>query len=221
MSSQFHRPPNLYGASLDAYLVKGWFRSAQYIYTISSIPLEGALYFPIRIRLPLQNYKFRKSLRKIIKKNKQFRTISRKATITPEKEALYQKFIVRFDTYISPTLIDALQEGGETTIYNTYEIAVYDGDKLIAVSFFDLGKSAIASIKGVFDPAYDKYSLGFYTMLAEIQYGKTNGFEYYYPGYVIPDYPKFDYKMRIGEVEFYDAESDFWSRNFGALYYDL
>lgn len=221
MSSQFHRPPNLYGAKLDNYLEKGWFRSAQYIYTISSIPLEGVMYFPIRIRLPLKGYSFKKSLRKIIRKNKQFRTISRKAIITPEKEELYKKFIVRFDTYISPNLLDALQEGGETTIYNTYEINVFDKDKLIAVSFFDLGKATMASIMGVFDPAYSKYSLGLYTMLAEIQFGKTNGFEHYYPGYVIPDYPKFDYKMRIGEVEFYDADSDYWSRAYGALYYDV
>lgn len=221
MSARFHNPPNLYGANLDAYLTKGWFRSAQCIYTLSSIPLEGELYYPIRIRLPLKDYTFRKSLRKIIKKNKQFRTISQRAVITPEKEALYQKFLVRFDTYIEPTLIDSLQEGGETTIYDTYEIAIYDEDKLIAVSFFDVGATTMASIMGVFDPAYSKYSLGFYTMLAEIQFGKINGFEHYYPGYVIPGYPKFDYKMRIGEVEFYDADADIWSRENGALFYDI
>ncbi len=221
MSSQFHRPINLYGSNLDTYLVNGWFRSGQYIYTISSIPLEGKLYYPIRIRLPLKGYTFRKSLRKIIKKNKKFRTISRKATITPEKEALYQKFIVRFDSYIEPTLLGSLQEGEDTTIYNTYEISVYDGDKLIAVSYFDLGETTLASIMGVFDPEYGKYSLGFYTMLAEMQFGKINGFDYYYPGYVIPGYPKFDYKMKIGEVEFYDAENDHWSRSNGAPFYDL
>ena len=70
MSAQFHRPPNLYGANLDVYLTNGWFRSAQCIYTLTSIPLEGVLYYPIRIRLPLKDYTFRKSLRKIIKKNK-------------------------------------------------------------------------------------------------------------------------------------------------------
>jgi len=210
MSTQFHRPPSLYGAKLDAYLVKGWFRSGQYIYTVATLNIDGALYFPIRIRLPLTGYEFRKSLRKVWNKNKCFKTVIGKAFITPEKEALYQKFLVRFDTYISPTLKDSLQEGGETTIYNTFEAAIYEGDKLIAVSFFDLGKNTMASIMGVFDPAYSKYGLGFYTMLVEIAYGKEKGYTYYYPGYVIPGYPKFDYKLRIGQVESYDQFNDFW-----------
>jgi len=211
MSTQFHKPPSLFGTKLDTYLVKGWFRSGQYIYTVSSINIDGTRYYPVRIRLPLQGYEFRKSLRKVWNKNQCFTTVIRKAYITPEKEALYEKFLIRFDSYISPTLSDSLQEGGDTTIYNTYEAAVYEGKKLIAVSFFDLGKTSMASIMGVFDPAYSKYSLGFYTMLAEINFGKAKGFAYYYPGYVIPGYPKFDYKLRIGEVEFYDAEEDVWA----------
>ena len=40
-----------------------------------------------------------------------------------------------------------------------------------------------------------KYSLGFYTMLLEIDFGIKSGAEYYYPGYVVPNYFKFDYKL--------------------------
>jgi len=211
MSTLFHKPPSLFGAKLDAYLVKGWFRSGQYIYTVRTLNIDGTLYFPVRIRLPLKGYQFKKSLRKIWNKNQCFKTVCRKAFISPEKEALYEKFITRFDSYISPTLIDSLQEGGHTTIYDTYEVAIYEGNNLIAVSYFDLGHTSMASIMGVFDPAYSKYSLGIYTMLAEITFGKEKGFAYYYPGYVIPGYPKFDYKLRIGKVEFYDADEDVWA----------
>ena len=31
--------------------------------------------------------------------------------------------------------------------------------------------------------------------------------DYYYPGYVVPGYHRFDYKLKIGEVEFYDPTS--------------
>ncbi|MEM6964413.1 MAG: GNAT family N-acetyltransferase [Bacteroidota bacterium] len=216
MFTQFHTPPTLYGDILDFYLVNGWFRSGQYIYTTKILNLEGKLYSPIRIRLPLVNYEFRKKLRKIWNRNQRFETIYRKAFISREKEELYQKHKLRFEGYISQTIKDSLQDGGETTIYDTYEVAVYDGGKLVAVSFFDLGEKSMASIMGLFDPDYAKYSLGFYTMLAEINYGKKQGFEYYYPGYVIPDYPKFDYKLRIGDCEFYKAAADQWLP-FGAL----
>ena len=191
--------------------IRDRFRSGQYIYTVRFLNIDGQLYFPVRIRLRLKGYEFRKSLRKVWNKNQCFKTVIRKAFISPTKEELYQKFITRFDSYISPTLLESLQEGGDSTIYDTYEAAVYEGKKLVAVSFFDLGETSMASIMGVFDPAYSKYGLGFYTMLAEISYGKEKGFSYYYPGYIIPGYPKFDYKLRIGKVEYYDADEDVWA----------
>jgi arginine-tRNA-protein transferase len=210
MFTQFHNPQSLHGELLDFYLANGWFRSGQYIYTTKILNFDGKLYSPIRIRLPLEGYEFRKSLRKIWNKNQQFSTVFRKAFISREKEELYQKHKLRFDGYVSQTIKDALQDGGETTIYDTYEVAVYDGEKLIAVSFFDLGNKSMASIIGLFDPDYSSYSLGFYTMLAEIKYGKKKGYKFYYPGYIIPNYPKFDYKLRIGEVDFYKAKEDKW-----------
>lgn len=211
MSSKYHRPPNLFGRNLDVYLSKGWFRSGQLISTTHSLSLEGKLYYPVRTRLPLKGYTFRKSLRKIWRKNQHFKVICQKAEITDEQEALYQKFIVRFDSYIAPTLQESLLDFETTSIYDTYEMAIYAEDKLIAVSFFDVGEVAMASIMGVFDPEYGKYSLGIYTMLLEINFGRINNFDYYYPGYVIPGYPKFDYKLRIGAVEFYDTENDIWA----------
>lgn len=210
MFTQFHNPPNLHGEILDIYLANGWFRSGQYIYTSKILNFEGELFSPIRIRLPLENYTFRKSLRKIWNKNQKFQTIFHKAFINKEKEDLYKRYKTRLDGYVAKTLKDSLQEGGETTVYDTYEAAVYDDGKLIAVSYFDLGENSIASIKGIFDLEYSSYSLGIYTMLAEIEYGKKNGFKYYYPGYVIPGYPKFDYKLRIGTVDYYKAEFDLW-----------
>lgn len=210
MFTQFHNPPSLHGENLDNYLANGWFPSGQYIYTTKILNLEGNLYSPIRIRLMLDGYEFRKSLRKIWNKNQQFETVYRKAFISKEKEELYQKHRKRFEGHISQTIKESLMDGGETNVYDTYEVAVYDGEKLVAVSFFDVGKNSMASVMGLFDPEYGSYSLGFYTMLAEIYYGKKQGFKYYYPGYVIPGYPKFDYKLRIGAVQYYKAIEDEW-----------
>lgn len=206
----FHNPESLHGIALDKYLDKGWFRAGQRIYTLEYILLKGELYKPIRIRLALQGNTFRKGLRKLWKKNQQFRTTYQKSKITKRKEQLYQQQIMRLEGYVSPNLKDSLLDGGTKNIYDTHEVAVYHKNKLIAVSFFDLGEKTMASINAVYDPDYQQYSLGFYTMLAEIEYGKQHGFEYYYPGYVIPNFPKFDYKLRIGDVEFYNALEDIW-----------
>ena len=210
MFPTFHHPDNLHGVALDKYLEKGWFRAGQYIYTIQHLLLDGAIYSPIRVRLALKGYQFRKGLRKLIKKNQIFQTDFQASVITDEKEILYHHHIQRLEGFVSPTLRDSLMDGGLNNIYDTYEVQVYDEDQLIATSFFDLGEKTMASINGIFHNDYEKYSLGFYTMLMEIKFGIENDFEYYYPGYVIPGYPKFDYKLRIGEVEFYDANKDIW-----------
>lgn len=41
-------------------------------------------------------------------------------------------------------------------------------------------------------------------MLQEIEYGQSLGFEYYYPGYVLHKTTLFDYKLRLGKMEFYN-----------------
>jgi arginine-tRNA-protein transferase len=47
-------------------------------------------------------------------------------------------------------------------------------------------------------------------MLLEIQYGQEKGFQYYYPGYVTPGFSRFDYKIRIGKVEYLDITDRTW-----------
>ena len=111
---------------------------------------------------------------------------------------------------LAPTLRDSLLDGENLNIFDTQEVAVYDGERLVAFSFFDLGKNSVASIMGIYDPAYSKYSLGFFTMLMEIAFAQENDFEFYYPGYVVPGYERFDYKLRIGEVQYYDLAASAW-----------
>ena len=95
-------------------------------------------------------------------------------------------------------------------IYDTYEVTVFDGDLLIAASFFDLGENSATSIMGIFDPEYAKYSLGLFTMLVEIQYSMDTGRDFYYPGYFVPNYPVFDYKLRLGKMEYFYARERAW-----------
>ncbi|MEK7257118.1 MAG: GNAT family N-acetyltransferase, partial [Bacteroidota bacterium] len=120
---------------------------------------------------------------------------------------------LHFKGMLMPNLKFNMLDNSETNIFSSYEIAVYDGDKLVAFSFFDVGKSSLASIKGVYDHEYAKHSLGLYTMLKEIQFGLELGFQYFYPGYIVPGYPRFDYKLRVGgqeELEFFNVKSGGW-----------
>jgi len=212
MFGQYYTPSaNLHNDDLDHFLLKGWFRSGQSINTSTILNFKSRLYSPVRVRLPLKNYKFKKNLKKLWNKNKGFETVCRPILLNEEKENLYSYFENKYIKEVPPTLKKYLFDGKDNNIYNTYEVAVYNDNKeLIAASFFDLGEKCMASILGIYNPNYQKYSPGIYTMLAEIQFGIDNGFEYYFPGYITPGYSKFDYKLRIGNLEYYEPLKDSW-----------
>lgn len=217
MFTEKHFPTSISATELDAYLAQGWYRMGQSIFTCHFLFFNNNLYSPIWVRLPLEGYAFRKSLRKTISHCEQnFRTEIRPAELTDEKERLFQIYKANFDGNLAPTLENGLNDDLEQNIFNSYEVAVYHGKRLVAFSFFDLGETSIASIKGVYDPAYSSHSLGFFTMLCEMRFGIENGFQFYYPGYIVPGYPRFDYKLRVGkkeEVQFFDLKKRGW-RNY-------
>ena len=211
MFTEIHYPEFLPHRKLDEYLDQGWFRMGQMIFTCRFLCFDGKLYTAVWTRLALKDYSFRKSLRKIFKKNNErFRIVIRRAEFNAEKENLYNIHRQRFDGYVSTNLRKSLFGDADYNIYDTWETCIYDGDQLVGASFFDLGNDSIASIMGLFHPDYNKYSLGFYTMLLEIDFGLKNQAAYYYPGYVVPGYDKFDYKLRVGDTDYFDPDIGEW-----------
>ncbi|MEL6864328.1 MAG: arginine-tRNA-protein transferase [Bacteroidota bacterium] len=209
--TEIHQPEYLSPVSLDTYLEQGWFRMGQMIFTCHFLCFHNQLYSAIWTRLALNGYGFSKRQRKLLSRNKcRFVTKVRPAIFNQEKEELYQKHCHRFEGYVARTLEESLFGDSNINIYNTYEVAVFDGDRLVAVSFFDVGASSLASIMGLYDPDYARHSLGYYTMLIEILFGIQHNMQFYYPGYVVPGYERFDYKLRIGAMDYYEYESREW-----------
>ncbi len=171
------------------------------------ICLNGEVLSLIHIRLKLEDYRFRRSFRKLLKRNgRLFRIEHGPAVVTPEKDNLYQAQKHKFKGFIHPNLEEFLFDDPTQQLFNTREIAVYDGDKLVAISFFDEGKASLASLLGLYDPAYRRFSPGIYTMLLEIQHGLNTQKRFYYPGYVLHGHDEFDYKLRLGELQFYSRK---------------
>ena len=83
---------------------------------------------------------------------------------------------------------------------------------MIAAGFFDLGKMSAAGITCIYHPAYKKYSLGKYLMYLKMAFCKEQQLQYFYPGYVVPGYNSFDYKLEIGKsaIEYFDTYTGKW-----------
>jgi leucyl-tRNA---protein transferase len=205
---EYYVPATLSKKRLDQYLSSGWFRSANMLFRAKVTCFENDICTPINIRIQLPDHEFSKSQRKIYNKcQKLFRYEIRKATITEEKERLFSEQQRRFRSFLSNSLEEFMAMSHR---FDTHEVAVYDDNRLVAISFFDEGHTSLMSLLGLFDQSYSKYSLGIYTMLVEMQYGKNTGRRWYYPGYVHEVPSIYDYKMKLGKFQVLDREKYRW-----------
>lgn len=211
MSTVFHYPEYLSGEELDDYLARGWFRMQQAIFTCRYLFQEGMLSTAVWLRLPLQSYRFTKSLRKLLNKNSRVFDISiGPAVIDAEKELLFARYKANFQGNLSESLYHSLGLGRENIIYSSMQTEIRKDGRLVAFSIFDCGDEAIQSVSGIYDPEFSKYSLGLCTMLLEIEYAQQHEYRYFYPGYIAPGRPVFEYKLRTKGSEFYDPEQGIW-----------
>jgi leucyl-tRNA---protein transferase len=78
------------------------------------------------------------------------------------------------------------------------------GERLVALSFLDLGQRAASSVYGCFALDQSARSLGLWTMLQEIILATARGQEWYYPGYVYHEPSFYDYKKRFRPYQWFD-----------------
>ncbi|MBL7858992.1 MAG: arginyl-tRNA--protein arginylyltransferase [Cyclobacteriaceae bacterium] len=213
MFAQVQQPEQLAPHELDEYLARGWFRMGQTIFTTNFVHFNDTFYSAIWLRLRLTEFESGSTQLKLFKRNARFRTEIKPATITSEKEELYAHYKESLAFEPSASLMQLLYRGTNLpSVYNTYEVAVYDQNHLIAIGYFDLGATAAEGITSVYHPDYKKYSLGKYLIYQKINYCKQLGLTYFYPGYFVPGYPYFDYKLSIGKnaLEFLQLNSRQW-----------
>jgi len=213
MFVEVHTPDVLSGPELDAYLARGWFRMGQTIFTTNFAHVKDRILSTIWLRVKLKNYTRDRAHVQLIKRNAGFTTSVQPAAITEEKEVLFSRYRQSLEFTVSESLRHLLL-GNDTlqSIYNTYEVTVRDGDKLIACGFFDLGTTSSEGIVSFYHPEYKKYSLGRYLIYQKIQHSQSLGHEYFYPGYFVPGNPFFDYKLSIAReaLQFLQVSSGAW-----------
>lgn len=176
------------------------------LYKMDLLCIDANVFSVVNIRLDLRQHELSKSQRKIQRQVEQRFTVAiGPAKVSQSRQRLYDQHKSRFKGFIHETLDEYLHAGFHSTVFDTQEVCIYDGDRLIAVSFFDLGDRSMASLLALYDQGYQSYSLGKYTMLKEIEYGKQTGRTWYYPGYVLDEPSAFDYKLTLGEMEYYTA----------------
>jgi arginine-tRNA-protein transferase len=213
MFAEAHYPTDsLSPEELDRYLAEGWFRMGQCIFTCTYLNLHENFLRVIWLRVVLKNFTNDTTFQKLSKLNSNFKIKVEKASITPEKEELFAKYKTGIAFEASSSLEHLLMSGSETNIYNTLEMNIYDGHKLIAVGYFDVGDRSAEGISCFYDPDYKRHSLGKYMIYQKMLYCKNQGMDYFYLGYFTPGYKAFDYKLSIAKhtIEYLDLSTGCW-----------
>ncbi|TNE80528.1 MAG: GNAT family N-acetyltransferase [Bacteroidetes bacterium] len=199
----YYRPQKLSASRLDQYLAGAWFRSSNNLFKVKMLILDGELCTVLNIRLDLRKHAWSQSMRKIKRKNKAFRVETGPLKLCAQMERLYHLTTHRFKGFVFPDLFSFLYDYQNKNIFHSWHIKVWDGDRLVAASVFDMGNESMMSVLGLYDPEYMKYSPGMYTMMQEVELAKQKGLKWYYPGYVLAESKLFDYKLNLGTYHYY------------------
>lgn len=189
---------------LDVLLADGWRHFGKYFFRYNLGFSEGEIRFVMPLRIRLAEFSFSKSQRRILRKNEDLETIFRPVEITSETVEMFERHKLRFKEGVPDSIYTFLDENAAETPCRTMECAVYFEKKLIAVSFFDVGKTSLSGIYAMFAPEFSERSLGIFTMLAEINFALENGKSFYYQGYAYEGNSFYDYKKRFRALEKFD-----------------
>jgi len=204
--------PVIRGEVLDFYLSQGYYRMHQDLFTCRFLPVGGAYYTVHWLRIVLPNVSFGSEQRRLLRLNAPFSIAIRPFRLTAELESLYALYrsSISFDAPV--TVEEFMLNGATTNAFNTQVIEIRDGDQLIAAGIFDSGARSMAGIMNFYHPGYRKHSLGKYLMLLKIDHARQQQHSYYYPGYLVHNYPKFDYKLFACQAatEVFDSASGLW-----------
>jgi len=200
------------GDFLDYYLGQGYYRIGQNLFTCEFLPLETGLYTTHWLRLAVADVAYGPKQRRLFRLNEPFGVSVRPFRLLPEYEALYALYYQSIDFEANPSLGDLLLDGSAHSVFDTSIIEVRDGEKLIAAGVFDSGTDSIAGIVNFYDPAYHRHSLGKYLMLLKLEHARRHQLAYYYPGYLVHGFPKFDYKLFAcpAATEVFNARTHQW-----------
>ncbi|HBJ84367.1 MAG TPA: arginine-tRNA-protein transferase [Verrucomicrobiales bacterium] len=196
---------------MDGLWAAGWRHFGRYFFRYSSQPgQQGGAQTITPLRIELASCSFSKSQRRVLNKNAGLRWEIIPAALDDDLRAMFQRHKRRFSHNIPDALENFLGSDPGNGPCECRMVRVFDDERLIAASFFDVGQAAASSVYGVFEPEHMKRSLGIFTMLLEIQHCHEVGLRWLYPGYATHESSAYDYKKQFRGTETLDWTSGEW-----------
>lgn len=206
----------MYSCSETQYqgmLERGWRRFGR----MHFVPECKACTKCVSMRIDVANYKFSKSEKRVISKNKDTKLYIRPPSMTMEHLDLYDKYHrlmndkkdwpynpIEPEDY-AKSYVEAKEEYAKEFLY------VIDG-KLVGVALVDILEESISSIYCYYDHDYGDLSLGKFSILAQIKIAKELNIPYIYLGYWIKDHYSMGYKEAYKPYEVLTNRASFYEK---------
>src|SRR5918999_2692737 len=197
-------------ADMDQLWTEGWRHFGIFFFRYRQSTHGQRDFHVLPLRVDLNRFVLSRSQKRVLRTNRDTQIVIGPARIDAAKEALFLKHRRRVTENIPSSLRDFLSPVPDSVPCRNLELCVYEGERLIGVTFLDIGKDATSAVYAIFDPAEAKRSLGILMMLYSIQFSRERGYRYYYPGYAYREPFNYDYKKRFAGLEYLEWESGWW-----------
>lgn len=198
---------------MDALLAQGFYRMRQTVFTTTAtIADDGRMIAVLWARILLDGFQPGNRHKELTRRCRRFDCTLQDAVVNDEIEELFA-FYSRNVNFEAPETARAFLMGDSTENYFPARMwQVRDQGKLIAAGYFDEGIESAAGILNFYHPDYRRFSLGKWLYLESVRYAAETGKQYFYPGYIGLDFPKFDYKLLAGKerMELWDTVDAVW-----------
>lgn len=200
LHENFHRA-RVTPEQMDALWAAGWRHFGTEFFRYS-VALHRGYKYVTPLRVELAKFTPSRSQRRVAAKNRDLRVVIRASFIDAEKEAMFDRHKLRFAENTPDSIHGFLSSRPASVPCTNREIAVYAGERLIAVTFLDIGHEATSGVYAIFEPDEGRRSLGVFSILECIRYSRELGYKYYYPGYAYREPSVYDYKKRFAGLEY-------------------
>lgn len=153
------------------------------------------------IKIDVANFSFSKSQRRILKKAAHFHSRMQTPSMSKEHLELFKKYHDHMEQKRQWENHNVSANGYYASFVHGYsnfgyEILYYDQEKLIGVDLIDMLPEGISSIYFYYDPDYEPYSLGTYSLLKQIMLAQEHQLSWIYLGYYVQECQSLNYKNR-------------------------
>ena len=179
----------------------GFRRSGGHIYRPKCSSCDAC----VPIRLPVADFKPRRSQRRNLRINADLTVIPREPVYDPLHFDLYYRYITTrhkgggMEDPDPDSYMDFLSANWATTTF--YELR--SGPELLAVAVVDRLDDGLSAVYTFFDPSHSHRGLGRYAILKEIEIARALGLKWLYLGYWIMECRKMSYKVEFRPYQCY------------------